>query len=78
MLRRAIEEEANREATPSPILVTPPAPVEERKSKWWVGVLVGGVLLAGAAAVVAIVATRDGDDFQEPAHDAAFTTLTRW
>jgi uncharacterized protein HemY len=78
VLRQAIEEDANRAATPSPLLATTPTPVEERKSKWWVGVLVGGVLLAGAAAVVAIVATRDDDDFQEPAHDAAFTTLTRW
>jgi tetratricopeptide (TPR) repeat protein len=81
VLRRAIADADAREQRPEPatVLVAPPPPEHApQPRRWWIGVLVGGIVLAGAAAAVAIVATRGNDDFQEPAHDAAFTTLTRW
>jgi len=81
VLRRAIADAARPTPEPSIVVVREREPGTEppAKSRWWIGLLAGVVVAAGAAAVIAVVATRNGDDdFQEPAHDAAFTTLTRW
>jgi tetratricopeptide (TPR) repeat protein len=81
VLRRAIADAARPTPEPSIVVVREREPGTEPppKSRWWIGLIAGVVVAAGAAAVIAIVSTRGGDDdFQEPAHDAAFTTLTRW
>jgi tetratricopeptide (TPR) repeat protein len=81
VLRRAIADAARPTPEPSIVVVREREPGTEPppKSRWWIGLIAGVVVAAGAAAVIAVVATRNGDDdFQEPAHDAAFTTLTRW
>jgi tetratricopeptide (TPR) repeat protein len=81
VLRRAIADAARPTPEPSVVVVREHEPGTEPppKSRWWIGLIAGVVVAAGAAAVIAIVTTRNGDDdFQEPAHDAAFTTLTRW
>ncbi len=75
------EQPTPERTTPEPDLrlhETEPRTEPPPKRRWWIGVLAGAVVVAGAAAVVAVVATRGDDDFQEPRHDAAFTTLTRW
>lgn len=79
VLRQAIADAARPTPEPSVIVVREPGTEPPPKSRWWIGVLAGAVIVAGAVAVVAVVTTRNGnDDFQEPAHDAAFTTLTSW
>lgn len=81
VLRRAIADAARPTPEPSIVVVREREPGTEppAKSRWWIGLVAGVVVAAGAAAVIAVVATRNGnDDFQEPAHDAVFTTLTRW
>lgn len=80
VLREAIanEQAAPTEARPVVLIHDYDPQVEPPRRKWWIAVLVAGIVVAGAVTLAAVLATRGRSTGEDPPHDQSFATLRSW
>ncbi|MBX3248933.1 MAG: hypothetical protein KF901_17280 [Myxococcales bacterium] len=81
VLREAISNERAAPTEARPVVLIhdyDERPTEPARRKWWIGVLVAAVVVAGAATLAVVLATRGRSSGEDPPHDASFATLGRW